>query len=434
MKIAHALFFLRRNLRRRPGRTLTAVLAIAIGIGIFHLVTALAFALRSQVLEKIEAIFPEHTLLVRAPSIELGPLAFSPGALVPRITPQAIAMIRDVPGVLAVYPMLPLQVPALATGNLMGYSGSTDVAVYGVPPELIKPEVTGRRGFYYADPAQAPVPVVVSRYFVDLFNLGLAESQGLPKLTDKAVIGRQFELVLGASLLDIEEGASTASQRRVRAEVVGLTRNPNLLAIAIPLEYVREFNRWYHGPDVKEQYVQAQVALASTEAYDVVAKEIEGLGLEVEGRRETAQRLRLAVNGAVFVLMLFGLAVLAMALVNIINTFSLIMLERRGELGLLRAVGATRSGATSLLLLESSLIGLTGGLLGSGAAWATAIVANRILADLLPPLSLAPDYWLDPRAGLFIFAVLLAAIGSALATLPVLWRSLRRWPGELLRS
>jgi len=432
MKLRHAVFFLRRNLRRRRGRTTTAIASIAIAMAIFHLMAALALALRSEVLSKIERIFPERALIVRSRPIEVGPLAFSPSFLTARLMPETVQRLLDLPGVEAVWPQLPLTAPALATGSLAGYEGSTDVIVYGVPREMVQSEVVGARGFRYADPATSAMPVLVSRYFVDLFNLGLAEGQGLPKLTPSAVVGRHFQLLLGASLLTLD--AKPENVRKVQCEIVGLTENPALLGVTAPIEYIREFNRWYHGAKSAETYAQMHVTLRAPENFETVAKTVESWGLQVEGRRDTARRLKLVVNGATLILLLFGLAVLAMAAVNIVNTFALIMLERRGEIGLLRAVGATRRAAMGLLMAESLIVGLAGGAAGSGAAWAVSRLANRALAQWVPAFSLAPDHWLDERAGLFLFCVALAVAGSALATAPMLWRSVRRWPADLLRE
>jgi len=432
MRVGHIAFFLRRNLRRRRGRTVTAIAAIAIAVGIFHLMAALALALRSEVLTRIEKIFPERTLIVRTRSIELGPLAFSAGLLTARVTPERAKRIAELPAVESVWPQLPLTVPALAVGTLAGYQGQTDIVAYGVPGEMVQSEVVGRRGFTYADPATSTMPVLVSRYFLDLFNLGLAEGQGLPKLTESGVIGRRFYVLLGASLLQTD--VKPESVRKVECEIVGLTQNPSLLGATVPIEYVRQFNRWYHGAGNVENYAQLHVVLRSTENLEAVAKTLESWGLQVAGQRDTARRLRLAVNGAALIVLLFGLATLAMAAVNIVNTFALIMLERRGEIGLLRAMGATRRATLGLLLAESVLIGLTGGAVGSGLAWAASRLVNQALARWLPPFSLTPDHWLDQRAGLFLFCVALAVLGSALATAPLLWRSVRRWPADLLRE
>ena len=219
-----------------------------------------------------------------------------------------------------------------------------------------------------------------------------------------------------------------------RVNIVGLTRDPSLLALDIPIEYVRRFNKLYLGPEAKEEYVQLHVVVNSPNDYEPAIQKIEKMGFEVAGRREMAQRLRFAVTGAVLILLLFGSAVLAMAVINIVNTFALIMLERRDEIGLFRAVGATRTTAMALLLAESVAIGLLGGLLGAGAAWGASAFLNNALVWWVPPFPLAPDYWLDTRGSLFAFCVALAAVGSALSTAPLVWRSVRRWPAELLRD
>lgn len=433
MKLRHYAFFLRRNLRRRRGRTATAILAIAFGIGIFHLMAALSLALHSQVLDQIESIFPERSLLVRRRAVDLGPIAVSPKLLVPRLTPETAKRISDLPEVEAVHPILPLKVPVMAMGQLMGFEGQTEAVVYGVPPALVADEVTGERGFTYA--AGQTVPVMVPRYFIDMFNLGMAESQNLPKLTDSFVVGRGFDLLLGASLLTIErDDIDTSTLTNVRCEIVGMTRDPSLFALLLPIEYVRIFNRMYWGDKYEEVYVQMNVLVRSSRDYEKVIKTIETMGFDVSGRRETAQRLRFAVTGGVVILLLFGLAVLTMAVINIMNTFALIMIERRDEIGLLRAVGATRRAATTMLLGESFVVGLLGGLAGSGAAWAVLILLNGALLRWVPQFSLTPDYWLDTRAGIFVFCVVLGALGSAVATAPLVRRSVRRWPAELLRD
>jgi putative ABC transport system permease protein len=67
-----------------------------------------------------------------------------------------------------------------------------------------------------------------------------------------------------------------------------------------------------------------------------------------------------AVNG------LLGLSVLV-ALVGIINTMNLSIHERRRELGMVRALGMTRSQVKSMVRVEAFFIGVLGTLIGMGA-------------------------------------------------------------------
>src|SRR5690606_26173237 len=69
-----------------------------------------------------------------------------------------------------------------------------------------------------------------------------------------------------------------------------------------------------------------------------------------------------AVGYAVFNLL--GLIALFLGAFLIFNTFRTIVVERRRDLGMLRAIGATRRQITTLILVESAIQGVIGTILG----------------------------------------------------------------------
>ncbi|HSG15025.1 MAG TPA: FtsX-like permease family protein, partial [Anaerolineae bacterium] len=75
----------------------------------------------------------------------------------------------------------------------------------------------------------------------------------------------------------------------------------------------------------------------------------------------------LEIAGAVFTF--FGVLVLAMAGFIIFNTFRTVVAERRRDIGLLRAVGASQRDVVGLMMIESLLQGLAGTLLGLVAGY-----------------------------------------------------------------
>jgi putative ABC transport system permease protein len=85
---------------------------------------------------------------------------------------------------------------------------------------------------------------------------------------------------------------------------------------------------------------------------------------------EMVDNLQVMLNGMLL------LAILAAAL-GVINTTMISVSERRRELGLLRAVGATRQQALAVVIGESALMGLIGGGLGlvAGAGLVVIFVA-----------------------------------------------------------
>jgi len=86
---------------------------------------------------------------------------------------------------------------------------------------------------------------------------------------------------------------------------------------------------------------------------------------------------------------LLGLAIV-IAVVGIINTLALSVLERTRELGLLRAVGMTRGQVQEMVAWESVIIALLGAVLGLfvgaglGIAMASSLGADGITATAVP--------------------------------------------------
>lgn len=80
---------------------------------------------------------------------------------------------------------------------------------------------------------------------------------------------------------------------------------------------------------------------------------------------------------------LFGLLTLFMGGFLIFNTFRTVVVERRRDLGLLRAVGATRRAVVGLIVLESALQGVVGTALGLLLGYGLVLVANAALWSVL---------------------------------------------------
>jgi putative ABC transport system permease protein len=64
----------------------------------------------------------------------------------------------------------------------------------------------------------------------------------------------------------------------------------------------------------------------------------------------------------------------------IFNTISVSVVRRRGEIGILRAIGVTQAGAQSLFLLEAAAFGAVGGALGVVTGYVLALAAVDLLA------------------------------------------------------
>lgn len=125
----------------------------------------------------------------------------------------------------------------------------------------------------------------------------------------------------------------------------------------------------------------------------------------------------LRVVFAVFDLLLglFGSLALAVASLGIVNTLVMAILERRREIGILKALGAEDGDVRSLFFAEAGAMGLAGGFLGVLLGWligrALTFGTNLYLSRReLPPIQLSSvPWWMVLAAIAFSIAVSLAA-------------------------
>jgi putative ABC transport system permease protein len=122
------------------------------------------------------------------------------------------------------------------------------------------------------------------------------------------------------------------------------------------------------------------------------------------------------LNG--FLLAIAGVS-LVVAAVSIFNVMLMTVSERRGEIGVLRAVGIHRLEVLRVLLLEAALLGVVGGAVGAVLGTATVIV-TATQTDLPLWAVLVPGNVVVPL-GAFGFGVLVALVGGLYPAYRAAW-------------
>src|SRR5262249_13308603 len=89
-----------------------------------------------------------------------------------------------------------------------------------------------------------------------------------------------------------------------------------------------------------------------------------------------------------------SLTILTISSINIAHNFFMQVSERRREIGVLRAVGATRNDVNLIILGEAAVIGVLGGLLGVGLAVSSAAIVDWRLGRL-PNFPFKPATYFD---------------------------------------
>ena len=126
------------------------------------------------------------------------------------------------------------------------------------------------------------------------------------------------------------------------------------------------------------------------------------------------------------------LAVWALAFIILLLAFVLIIRERAREFAVLRLVGASRGMLARMVLLESSLCGLLGGVIGVGLAALLLFPFAQLIESALKLPYLMPDAGkaLLLAAGTILLSVAVAALSSVIAA----YRLSQIDPGTALRE
>jgi len=131
--------------------------------------------------------------------------------------------------------------------------------------------------------------------------------------------------------------------------------------------------------------------------------------------------------------LVLAIAIVAVAIssLSVFNTMMAAVLERTRELGVLRAIGMSRISAFSLMAIESSLVSISGGVLGLGVAW---VFGQSVEHAVRPFIPLAPDAGLPSlTSNSAVQCLVLMLVIGLLAGLYPAWQASRLRPAEALR-
>jgi putative ABC transport system permease protein len=142
-----------------------------------------------------------------------------------------------------------------------------------------------------------------------------------------------------------------------------------------------------------------------------LAGQAQRYGLQMESVADVRAGVRRGLNSLLFLLTGVGLAGVVLGLMSVVTTILINVSESTREFGLLRAVGLTRAQLRGLILAQSSILGLSGALLGVLVGLGLAEVMARAGSSI----GFQPSYSVPWEV---IVAVLLAAVvGSMVAVL-----------------
>ncbi len=438
MRSSRLLRVVAANLNRSRNHFLLASVGIVVGIATFAFFISLGLGVRDVVLGKI---FPLDQLEIVPKSLDLdvGPLRMG-GA--DAITSEKVEQIEALPGVETVYPKMRLTVPSLGIGGkeVLGADLRSEMVADGIEPELVREDVGRDRPFRDFDDPEHPdyeppvecsadtdcgedrycgmpsgyqeannrkkegkveppakvcrhyIPILASEHVTELYNGALRRAHGFPKLNPDFVLGLKFDLKIGASMV-------TASRKdqiiREKGMLVGFSRKAITLGITMPIGYTKRFNVAFGAPEDASRFHSVIVVVPEKDDVAAVAKGVEDLNLEVADTGAEQAALLIAIFIAVFGLV--SAVIVGIAAVNIMHVFFMLVYERQHEIGIMRAVGASRGDITRIILGEAATLGLLAGVAGILLAVGAAAGFDSLSASYIPDFPYKPEsYFMFP--------------------------------------
>ena len=362
----------RENSVRQPGRTLVTALALTVGLGLVAFISVLAAGTKATIDQSVSRSFAGSLIVQNTRTGEGG----IPGAVAP-----ALRSIQGVGTVTAI---------AFTKGTVRDLSqAGTPVIAEKSPLTAIEPQSFNRmykveweHGSAATLASLEPNGTVLSKKFASAHQLR---------------VGQRL-LVLTAS----GQHVTLTVRGIIKEEAVGLFSN---LTISRSLA-LTAFGQKEDGVDF--------VAYAPGASTTEVRRRIDALlrSSFPQTHSQTAAEYTREVSNGVNKLLLLVYVLLALSvlvsLFGIVNTLVLSIYERTHELGMMRAIGASRRQIRQMIRYESLITGLIGGVLG--------LVIGVVGAVLVAVLALSGSgYVISIPVGTLVVLLIAAALAGLLA-------------------
>jgi putative ABC transport system permease protein len=224
----------------------------------------------------------------------------------------------------------------------------------------------------------------------------------------------------------------------IEGEPYGGLRSISRGRVFIPVQLAETLNMMQFSdvrsvPRAQRTYVTLAVRITGPSKVQAAQNAIKQMGFRTFSILDATRSLRRFFAVLDVFLGIFGSLALAVASLAIINTLVMAVLERRREIGIMKAVGASDGDVKSLFFAEAGVMGALGGALGIVLGWGLGRLINFGTNLYLHRRDLPPEtIWTLP-SWLVVAALVFAVLVSLLAGLYPAARAARLDPIQSLR-
>jgi putative ABC transport system permease protein len=240
-----------------------------------------------------------------------------------------------------------------------------------------------------------------------------------------SVVSRELKLkIVGVADLDPE-----SMRGPTRARVFLPLRLAESLHVMQPAD-LRELSR---PADDQPVYSAVSVRVNNPGHVQIVEDAIKKMGFNTFSILDASRSIQQFFKILDVFLGIFGSLALAVAFIGIVNTLVMAILERRREIGIMKAIGASDGDVRKLFFAEAGAMGILGGVVGVALGWAIGQIINLGTNVYLKSQSFPPEHFWAVPWWLVAFAILFSFLVSLAAGLYPAGRAARLDPVQALR-
>ncbi|HXQ26899.1 MAG TPA: FtsX-like permease family protein [Candidatus Acidoferrales bacterium] len=425
MKARDLVELANRNLREAMLRNSLTTLGIAVGVASLVAMLSLGVGLQNLASERLSRTGLFDAIFV-APQTNLNGFgrpvrpANAPAEPPRPLDEDARHQIEALPEVVEVYPEIRFPTEIRFAGN------PYPTVVAGLAPSARSDGAfDGMKGTYFSSPS-ADEAILQIDFARELSNqpdtligqeivLRYAERQALPADTAGGNSGGGFSIVPREEKLRIVGIVETEPAAGMGGFGRGRLLIPLQVAETLRAAQATDLRDLLRDKPSQRTYESLTVRVKGASQVQGVEDALKQMGFTAFSLLDATRNLRLVF--AVFDLLLgiFGSLALVVASLGIINTLVMAILERRREIGVLKALGAADRDVRRLFFVEAGAMGLLGGVFGVLMGWLIGRAINfgtniYLTRQQLPSITIASvPWWMVAAAIAFSIGVSLAA-------------------------
>lgn len=365
-----------RNLKISKTRSILTIGGVALGIGIITFLLCMGFGIQKLIVNEVTKNNPRDVIDVSNGNLDN----------FVSLNDEFSEKIKAIDGVRSIGRRIN------AGGKVTVGEFQTDVVIFGASEsylELSKISYRGEKGKYSDGENRAII------------------SERLAKLLGYEDISSAIGQKINYSVVVTKDISSTINEEKIsennETEIIGVVEGENNAFIYLPFEIVKN--------NFEIDLAQSgKVLVGDINKFYNVNQQLGQLGFVTESINDLIKDIDSFFNTMRVALVVFGIIIMSISVMGMLNTLSVSLLQRTKEVGILKALGSKRADIFKMFILESVIISFIGGVLGFLGGYGFSFLVNEILIILGKKQGVAlsffvylPMYFIIAISGFIIF-------------------------------